>query len=331
MATKKKTTTPRKSARKTTAAKAKKTIAAKAAKKSKTSTAARKGRPSKKAARKAAAETRPVESAESKASADALRDKVESIRSNSKTLKRRGENNTSQRGKHTLTAFTIQEARDYIKKRQKEERAIREEEEKNHTAVQPAATPAKATVTADIGDQPLPKSKRTAASLTDILGFNPGSGASRDASQNVPAKWRKYYDMLIALRDEVHEELNMHSSETLKRSQKDDAGDIVTSADAGTDNFDRDFALSLLSSEQEALKEIQAAIQRIHNGTFGICEITGKPINAERLEAVPFTRFSLEGQRQHEMNARRRVQRTGAFLHEGSADNLSFGDEDGDN
>ena len=48
-------------------------------------------------------------------------------------------------------------------------------------------------------------------------------------------------------------------------------------ADAGTDTFDRDFALSLVSSEQEALSEIEAAIKRIHDGTYGICESPASP------------------------------------------------------
>ena len=117
----------------------------------------------------------------------------------------------------------------------------------------------------------------------------------------------------------------------MKRSQKEDAGDISISVDAGTDNFDRDFALSLLSTEQESLKEIEAAIERIYNGTYGNCEVTGEPIDPERLEAVPFTRFSLEGQREWESTSRKRVSRAGAFLNEGSGEAISFGSDDDDN
>ena len=49
-------------------------------------------------------------------------------------------------------------------------------------------------------------------------------------------------------------------------------------ADSGTDNFDRDFALSLLSSDQDAVYEIEEALKRIEKNTYGICELTGKPI-----------------------------------------------------
>ncbi|MNC89376.1 General stress protein 16O [compost metagenome] len=84
-------------------------------------------------------------------------------------------------------------------------------------------------------------------------------------------------------------------------------------ADAGTDTFDRDFALSLVSSEQEALSEIEAAIKRISDGTYGICELTGKPISRERLMAVPFARFSVESQAEVERLKRRNAQRGGIF------------------
>lgn len=66
--------------------------------------------------------------------------------------------------------------------------------------------------------------------------------------------------------------------------------------DAGSDAYDRDFALSLLSKEQDALYEINEALKRIDLGSYGICEMTGKPINEERLEALPFTRYTREAQ-----------------------------------
>ena len=105
--------------------------------------------------------------------------------------------------------------------------------------------------------------------------------------------------------------------ETLKRSSKDDAGDLSAygqhQADAGTDTFDRDFALSLVSNEQEALAEIEAAIKRVHAGTYGICETTQKPIAKERLLAVPFTRYSTEAKKEVERHSHRSVERGGLF------------------
>jgi RNA polymerase-binding transcription factor DksA len=233
---------------------------------------------------------------------------------------------SNRRGPHIL--FTIEDVRELLQKRSREER---EENRKKAPVATAKKAPAPETVVEE-NSQAVAKSKHQAASLEDILGLSPspsGTHASREGK--VPRKFQKYYKLLIELRDQVRSELNLHSNDTLKRSQKDDAGDIAISVDAGTDNFDRDFALSLLSSEQDALKEIEAAIERIHKGVYGICEVTGEAIKAERLEAVPFTRFSVEGQKQYESSARKRVSRTGAFLNESSGEKISFGDDDGDN
>ena len=67
-------------------------------------------------------------------------------------------------------------------------------------------------------------------------------------------------------------------------------------ADAGSESFERDMAYNLLSNEKEMIAEIDAAIERIRDGTYGICEVTGKPIPESRLEAIPFTRCTKEGQ-----------------------------------
>src|ERR1017187_7705072 len=62
--------------------------------------------------------------------------------------------------------------------------------------------------------------------------------------------------------------------------------------DAGTDQYAQDFGLSMLSSDQNALNQIEMALDRLRNGTYGICELTGEPIEPERLEAIPWARFS---------------------------------------
>jgi RNA polymerase-binding transcription factor DksA len=78
-------------------------------------------------------------------------------------------------------------------------------------------------------------------------------------------------------------------------------------ADAGSDAYDRDFALSLLSQEQDSLYEIDEALKRIEIGTYGICEMSGKAIPHARLEALPFTRYTVECQA--ELEKRNRLQR----------------------
>lgn len=158
-----------------------------------------------------------------------------------------------------------------------------------------------------------------AASLADILGFNPKKRSAMDPNddKHVPEKFRRYYRLLISLRNHLTAGIELHSEETLKRSAKDDAGDLSSygqhMADAGTDTFDRDFALSMVASEQEALSEIDAAIKRINDGTYGICEHTGKPIPKDRLLAVPFTRFTAEAQKEIERNRHRSRTQAGLF------------------
>jgi RNA polymerase-binding transcription factor DksA len=158
-----------------------------------------------------------------------------------------------------------------------------------------------------------------AASLADILGFNPkrGKTAPLYSDKDVPEKFKRYHKLLIDLRSHLTEDIERHSEETLKRSSKDDAGDLSAygqhMADAGTDTFDRDFALSMVASEQEALAEIDAAIKRIDDGTYGVCEITQKPIAKERLLAVPFTRYSAEAQKNIERNRLRSRTQAGLF------------------
>jgi RNA polymerase-binding transcription factor DksA len=174
--------------------------------------------------------------------------------------------------------------------------------------------------------QPAAPSHVQAASLADIFGFNPKQEqkAAYDDPTVIPEKFRRYYKLLIDLRQSLTEGLSLHTEETLKRSNKDDAGDLSSygqhMADAGTDTFDRDFALSMVASEQEALSEIDAAIKRIKDGTYGTCEVTGRPIAKERLLAVPFTRYSAEAQKDIEKNRMRVRTAAGLFGELGAED-----------
>ncbi len=177
-----------------------------------------------------------------------------------------------------------------------------------------------------------------AASLADILGFNPKKAKSIEAvlEVEVPEKFKRYYKLLLDLRQHLTAGIELHSEETLKRSSKDDSGDLSSygqhQADSGTDTFDRDFALSLVSSEQEALGEIEAAIKRIKDGTYGICEITQEPIAKDRLLAVPFTRYSANAQKELERNRHRSRTQAGILgeLGEDGAPSGTTGDDNGE-
>lgn len=121
-----------------------------------------------------------------------------------------------------------------------------------------------------------------------------------------PVKWtpfmKKQKQRLVELRDSMLNMIEGVSQESLRqRSEGGDASAFgMHQADAGSDAYDRDFALSLLSQEQDALNEINEALTRIENGTYGICEMSGKRIPEVRLEALPFTRFTVECQEQIE-------------------------------
>jgi len=96
-----------------------------------------------------------------------------------------------------------------------------------------------------------------------------------------------------------------------KESAQELPGYSLHMADSGTDNFDRDFALSLLSSDQDAVYEIEEALKRIEKKTYGVCELTGKTIPKARLEAIPWTRFTVGAQAQLEREGALRSRRIG--------------------
>ena len=117
---------------------------------------------------------------------------------------------------------------------------------------------------------------------------------------------RKQKQKLLQLRDAVVDSMAGVAQGTLRsRAEGSEASAFgMHQADAGSDAYDRDFALSLLSQEQDALYEIDEALKRIEIGTYGKCEMSGKPIPRARLEAIPFARFTVECQSQLEKQSR---------------------------
>jgi RNA polymerase-binding transcription factor DksA len=109
-------------------------------------------------------------------------------------------------------------------------------------------------------------------------------------------------EKLLQLRDAMVDSMAGVAKDNLRsRAEGSEASAFgMHQADAGSDAYDRDFALSLLSQEQDALYEIDQALKRIELGTYGVCEMSGKPISHARLEAIPFARFTVECQSQLE-------------------------------
>jgi len=113
---------------------------------------------------------------------------------------------------------------------------------------------------------------------------------------------KKQKEKLLALRDTILDSMAGVAKDNLRsRAEGSEASAFgMHQADAGSDAYDRDFALSLLSQEQDALYEIEEALKRVDTGTYGLCEMSGKPIPHARLEAIPFARCTVECQSQIE-------------------------------
>jgi DnaK suppressor protein len=141
-----------------------------------------------------------------------------------------------------------------------------------------------------------PKSKRQSMeSPAILLGLN-------HREKKLDPFIRQQKQKLLQLRDAMVDSMAGVAQGTLRsRAEGSEASAFgMHQADAGSDAYDRDFALSLLSQEQDALYEIDQALKRIELGTYGKCEMSGKPIPRARLEAIPFARFTVECQSQLE-------------------------------
>jgi RNA polymerase-binding transcription factor DksA len=139
------------------------------------------------------------------------------------------------------------------------------------------------------------------------VGVNPSRNGNPKAK--IKPEWVKYHAMLMVLRDRLRNQMNGLA----KESAEEMASYSLHMADSGTDNFDRDFALSLLSADQDAMYEIEEALKRIERGTYGVCELTGKQIPKSRLDAIPWTRFTVEAQAQLEREGALRQRRLGTL------------------
>jgi RNA polymerase-binding transcription factor DksA len=124
------------------------------------------------------------------------------------------------------------------------------------------------------------------------------SSNSSGNDENLSPFLRKQKGKLLHLRDSLLDSMMDVSRDTLRsRAEGSEASAFgMHQADAGSDAYDRDFALSLLSQEQDALYEIEEALKRVDAGTYGTCEMSGKQIPHARLEAIPFARFTVECQ-----------------------------------
>ena len=165
-----------------------------------------------------------------------------------------------------------------------------------------------------------PNASATAAA---ILGRTVLRARTPADPKKVKPEWQKYCQRLLELREQLLRQMNGLA----KESAQELPGYSLHMADSGTDNFDRDFALSLLSSDQDAVYEIEEALKRIEKKTYGVCELTGKPIPRARLDAIPWTRFRVEAQAQLERDGALRQRRLGAL---GTIDSAAVAEVEGE-
>jgi RNA polymerase-binding transcription factor DksA len=176
----------------------------------------------------------------------------------------------------------------------------------------PKAAPAKAPAPAPVApvDSKKAKNGETKKPAGEVFMTPAAKRAAADAKMS--PFLLKQRDRLLQLRDNILDSMNGVAKDTLRaRAEGSEASAFgMHQADAGSDAYDRDFALSLLSQEQDALYEIEEALKRIEAGIYGTCEMSGKAIAHARLEAIPFARFTVECQAQIEKQTKMQRTRT---------------------
>lgn len=114
----------------------------------------------------------------------------------------------------------------------------------------------------------------------------------------------EYKKLITKRKNEIMDAIERISEDTLKKSQKDASGDIsgytFHMADVATDNYDREFSLGLASNDRQSLYELDDALKRIEEGTFGVCEECKTVLTKARLKALPYARLCLNCQQKRE-------------------------------
>ena len=115
---------------------------------------------------------------------------------------------------------------------------------------------------------------------------------------------KDFKKIVLKKKEEIINDLKHISDDTLRKSQKEASGDIsgytYHMADVATDNYDREFSLGLASGERKSLYELDDALKRIEDGTFGICDDCKSSITKVRLKAVPSARLCIKCQQKRE-------------------------------
>lgn len=136
----------------------------------------------------------------------------------------------------------------------------------------------------------------------------PTDGKPRKNQAGLTPKELEFYrELLLSKRRELVGDMSSMEREALRSTTGSNLSNLpLHMADMGTDNYEQEFTLGLVEKDRQLLKEINVALAKIQNGTYGLCEGTGKPIGKPRLEAQPWAKHSIEYARLLERNMLRR-------------------------
>jgi RNA polymerase-binding protein DksA len=119
----------------------------------------------------------------------------------------------------------------------------------------------------------------------------------------------RYKKLLLQKKKELIDAVRHIEEDTLNRSQREASGDLsgytLHMADIATDSYDREFSLGLASNAQKILFEIDEALKRLKDNTFGDCLDCGKPIPKKRLNAIPYASLCIQCQSKSEVQRRK--------------------------
>lgn len=121
-----------------------------------------------------------------------------------------------------------------------------------------------------------------------------------DASGKIPPEWAWHHRTLMGLHRRLLREHDEHLHDSSTPADKD----THDFADTASVERERESLFSTLLSEGSRLTEVEAALNRIHAGTYGVCEATGRTIPGERLRALPWTRYCREAAEEIERRGR---------------------------
>jgi DnaK suppressor protein len=154
--------------------------------------------------------------------------------------------------------------------------------------------------------------KRTGGNRLNRLASTSGMGKADETPRRRHRKtWlkkkelRHFEQLLLEKRAELVGNMEGMSREALSKNRSESAGDVSSMpthmADVGSDNWEQEFTLELMAAERNIIREIDEALQRIEDRTYGICLATGEPISITRLEAKPWAKYTIEYARKREL------------------------------